>query len=267
MDFLDRYGWQLERARRRRGRRRAAGAALLVPVTAAVAVAVFALPSPDSDVERPAVTPSATPTGTWSPDVGRPHVGLDARIDRSPVSGDAAEVLAVLRRPQTARDRRLAEPRLKHAGGAADGVQVDAVRALSKDYALVPVTKSEGRSEQMLCIMGGGGGACGPAARIRERGISSLSGGPNGTHWVGVVPDGVARVRFTPDGGRPKDSVVRENFYEIRVPEHGPEGRTPPPKGWKGPTDKDGMIPGPGGPANGTIEWFDAAGKRINQFR
>jgi len=265
MDFLDRYGRQLERARRRRARRRAAGASLLVPAGAAVAIALFVLPT-EPELERLA-EPAPSPTVTWSPEVGRPEKGLGASIDRAPVSGDASDVLAVLRRPQTERDRRLAAPRLRHAGGAVDGIQVDAVRALSKNYALVPVTKVEGGSEPMLCIMGGGGSGCGRASSVREHGVSSLSGGPNGTHWVGVVPDGVARVRFTPDGGTPKDSIVRENFYEIRVPEHAPETRIRPPKGWKAPVGEDGMIPGAGGPASGTIEWFDSAGKVIKRQR
>ena len=265
MDFLDRYGRQLERARRRRARRRAAAGTLLVPAGAAVAIALFALPT-EPELETLA-EPAPSPTVTWTPKVGRPEQGLDASIDRSPVFRDARDVLAVLRRPQTARDRELAAPRLRHTGGAVDGVQVDGVRALSKDYALVPVAKFKGAGEPMLCVIGGGGAGCSPVSSLREHGVGVAAGGRKGTHLFGVVPDGVARVRFTPDGGSPKDSIVRENFYDIRVPEHAPETPLRPPKGWLGPTDENGMIPGPGGPASGAIEWFDAAGKLIKRQR
>jgi hypothetical protein len=264
MDFLDRFGEQLHRAGQRRRRRRLTRASLLVPAVA-VAAAVFALPTAD-DIERPAAR-QPVPTGTWSPELGRPALGLDASIDRSPVSRDASAVLGVLRRAQTARDRRLAKPRLKHAGGIVDDVQVDGVRALSQDYALVPVLQIGGRREPTLCVMGGGGSACGPISHVREHGVSSLSGGPKGTHVVGVVPDGVTRVRFTPDGGNPTDSIVRRNFYDIRVPESSPAGRVQPPEEYAGPTGKDGKIPGPGGPASGTLEWFDASGNIIKRTR
>jgi hypothetical protein len=115
----------------------------------------------------------------------------------------------------------------------------------------------------MLCILGGGGAACSPVSGVAEHGVVSLSGGPKSTHYVGVVPDGVTRVRFTPDDGKPAESVVIENFFEIRVPEHGPTDFIRPPTGWKGPTDDKGMIPGPVGPASGKLEWLDAEGKVV----
>ena len=148
-----------------------------------------------------------------------------------------------------------------------DGVQVDGIRALSPNYALVPLTTLGGPDSfdrrPMLCVAGGGGIACNWAHDVAKRGVTSHSGGKKGTHYVGLVPDGVARVRFSPFGGTPADSEVRENFFEIRVPENGPTRSVRPPKGYKGPTDGNGMLPGPPEPANGRLEWFDASGKLV----
>ena len=257
-DFLDRYGEQLQRARRRRRRRAARVSLLAVAAPVAAALVIFLAPS-ERDIERPA----APPTSTWTPKVGRPKVGLPATIDRTPVSRDASDVLAILRRPQTARDRKLAAPRLRHAGGAVDGVQVDGVRALNPRYALVPVTEMGDRAGPALCVMGSGGAACAPVASVREHGVTMISGGHGETRYVGVVPDGVAAVRFTPDGGRPVVVAVRENFYELRISISAPPGRVNPPKGFTGPVGKDGRIVGPPMPAQGKLEWLDAGGNVI----
>jgi hypothetical protein len=250
-DFLDRYGEQLRLAqlptqRRSRAPRKAGIAALLILAVTAPAVAV--------------VQP-------WSPTLGRPQFDGRVSIDRSPVDRSATDVLAILRRPQTARDRELATPRLKYAGGMIDNVQVDGIRALNERYALVPITSLDDPggppSGAMLCLLGGGGAACSPVSSVAEHGVIALSGGPNGTHYVGVVPDGVTRVRFTPDDGTPAESVVSENFFELRVPAHGPTNSIRAPAGWKGPTDDKGMIPGPVGPAHGELEWLDVNGKVV----
>src|SRR4051794_5570136 len=129
-DFLDRYGEQLRWARKRR-RRRLTGvsvAAVVVPV--AVVGILLAVASAPPDVERPAQPPTATPpptSGTWTPKVGRPKQGLPASIDHTPVSPAAVGAFAVLRRPQTERDRRLAKPHMRSAGGMIIGIQVDGV--------------------------------------------------------------------------------------------------------------------------------------------
>ena len=278
-DFLDRYGDQLRRSRRRRRRRTARASLLAVAAPAAAAVAVIVATS-NPDVERPAEPqqhptgvstqpqPTDTPTqqppvGTWTPRVGRPNVGLDASSDRTSVSRTAIDALAVLRRPQTARDRRLAERRLRYFGGPIDGIQVDGVRALNTHYALVPVTKVGPNTGAGLCIAGSGGVGCSPIDRVPDNGVTSVSAGAKGTHYVGVVPDGIARVRFTPNGGHPLDATVHENFYELRIPATSLPGRVPPPKGWKGPTGQDGKIEAPPRPAQGTLEWLDASGKTV----
>ena len=173
----------------------------------------------------------------------------------------AADAPAILRRPQTARDRRLAKPKLRYTGGEISGVQVDSVRALSPNYALVPAIKAGTRTAGNVCILGSGGGTCAPAASVAEQGVAMSSGGLKGSHYIGVVPDRVARVRFTPNGGAPVEADVRDNFYDLRTAEHSPAGRVDAPPGVK--TGPDGKVAGPGGPAHGLLEWLDASGRVI----
>lgn len=262
-DFLDRYGLQLRHARQRR-RRRAVRVSLLAVASPAVVAVAVVLGMSSPDVERPATpTATATPTpGTWTPAVGRPDKGIPARIDRTPVSPVATDVLAVLRRPQTDRDRRLAAPRLRYVGPPTEDVQVDGVRALNARYALVPMARGP-----RLCVIGSGGSACSPVDMVPRHGIASISAGKQGTTYVGVVPDGVARVRFTPEAGQPVEVVVRENFYELRIRTTAPPGRVSPPAGWNGPKGKDGKIEGPPMPAYGKLEWIDGNGNPMPSGR
>ncbi|MDA0169718.1 hypothetical protein OJ998_11540 [Solirubrobacter taibaiensis] len=247
-DFLDRYGLQLREARLRR-RRRAVRVSLLAVASPAVAAIAVVMTTSSPDIERPA-TPTATatappPVGTWTPKVGRPDKGMPMSIDRTPVSPTATKVLAVLRRPQTDRDRRLAGPRLRYVGPPGEGVQVDGVRALNARYALVPVKRLGTLPGPGLCILGSGGGGCAPVSTVSRKGVSSLSAGAKGTHYFGVVPDGVARVRFRPQVGQPVETVVRENFYELRFPATGP-----------------GLMP-----AQGKLEWIDGNGNLMPRGR
>ncbi len=107
--------------------------------------------------------------------------------------------------------------------------------------------------------------ACGQIARAPQTGVSSESAGPDSTHFVGIVPDGVVRVRFIPEGRAPIESAVRDNFYDMRTTATGKSGRIPPPKGYKGPTGPDGKIQAPPMPAHGRLEWLDAAGNVVKQ--
>jgi hypothetical protein len=278
-----------ERRYGRRVRRRGHSLLMAIPAVGAVAVALL-LARPEPDVERPAPSPASTPSptptgrsvrprpgytppaeGTWTPRVGRPEVGLKATIDRSPVDAAAVDALAILQRPQTARDRRLAGPKLRFAGGGADGVQVDGVRALGPHYALVPVSRASGGTGAgtvaSLCIVGSGGAGCGPVHRVSQQGVLLFSGGTQGTHIVGVVPDGVARVRFTPSGSSPVEVPVQENFFDLRVAATGPAGRVSPPSGWKGKVGADGRIVAPPTPAQGALDWLDASGRVVGPTR
>jgi hypothetical protein len=219
-------------------------------------------------------TPSATATpvatepaaiGTWKPTLGRPRLGITASIDHTPVAQPVVDALAVLRRPQSDRDRELAGPKLRYVGNGVDRVQIDGVRALSPNYALVPVQQfaPEPGVGPGICLMGSGGAGCAPVATVAERGVSGTSAGQKGTHFVGIVPDGIARVRFTPAAGRPIQATVTENFYELRYGHVAPPTRMTPPSGWKGPVGDDGKIEGGPMPARGRLEWLDASGKVV----
>jgi hypothetical protein len=257
-DFLERYGEQLRAARlhsrRRRARvlRRGTVASLVVVAIAAPAVALME---------------------PWSPRLGRPWIDGPVSVSRAPVATSARAVLAVLRRPQTARDRRLAAPHLRDATRDMFGVQVDGIRAVSPDYALVPiggirVPVIQGvprpRTAPMICLFGGGGSACDYVDQIATLGVAFVAAGRTGTRFVGLVPDGVARVRFTPVGGRAREVEVHDNFYELRIPQLGPSGRpVTPPKGYHGTLP----IPAPPEPAHGELDWLDAAGRVIHPRR
>jgi hypothetical protein len=250
-DFLDRYGEQLLAARRRADRRRSR-ILRRGPIASLVLIAVAA--------------PAIAVVEPWNPTLGRPRVDGPVSVDRSPVPPSVRDVLAVLRRPQTARDRRLARPHLRNASSEMTGVQVDGIRAVSPDYALVPIKglRDAGRDlGPMVCLLGSGGAACNPSDRVARDGLTFLSGGEDGTQYVGVVPDGVARVRFTPQGGAPAVTEVHQNFFDLRVPEHGRAGRTRPPKEYTGPRGPDGKIAGPVGPVQGELEWLDPHGKPV----
>jgi hypothetical protein len=201
----------------------------------------------------------------WNPRLGRPRIDGHLSVSRAPVPGSARAVLAVLRRPQTARDRRLAAPHLRDATREMVGVQVDGIRAVSPEYALVPIKGM--RTPQrtlgpMLCLLGGGGSGCNFTRSVARSGVALVSAGfKHGTRFVGIVPDGVARVRFTPAGGAPTAVAVHDNFYALHVPQLAPPGRriaAPP-----GSTGSDQTIPAPPMPAAGRLVWLDAGGKVV----
>jgi hypothetical protein len=278
-DFLDRYGEQLARARGRR-RRRVGRAVLLAIAVPAVVAVVLLVARPTPDIEHPAQAPVASPVptatpaptepaaaGTWTPTLGRPKLDITASIDHTPVAQPVVDALGVLRRPQSDRDRELAGPKLSHAGNGVDGIQVDGVRALDENYALVPVMTfaSDPGVGAGICLMGGGGSVCAPIDSVPKHGVTSISGGKTGTRYVGIVPDGIFRVRFIPERGPPIEAPVIQNFYELRYDATAPTTRIAPPKGYNGPVGDDGKIDGPPMPARGTLEWLDASGSIVRQ--
>jgi hypothetical protein len=102
--------------------------------------------------------------------------------------------------------------------------------------------------------------ACGDATMVASVGITLLTAQAKiGTTVSGLVPDGVARVRFTPTDGPPRTADVTQNFYTITIARTAPSSRIKAPRGYKrGPT-----IPGPTQPLSGAAEWLDADGRVI----
>ena len=199
----------------------------------------------------------------WEPVLGRPGVDEPASIADQPVIAAAQDHFAVLRRAQTATDRREVEPLLSAVGRQVIGVQTDSIRSIAPGWALVPVTAYQTGPTRTdgdgLCITNGQFIGCGPAATAIKNGITITSAGPDGTRLTSLVPDGVATVRFTPDGGQPVDIAVSSNFVTTTVPELQPEHLIKAPKGYDGPS----MIPGPPLPVAGTVEWIDGDGRVV----
>jgi hypothetical protein len=254
-DFLDRFGDQLRTAQaasiatppghhaRRMSRRRAWIVVIVVLAVAAPAVAV---------------------TRPWEPLLGRPAVdGGAPRASRAPVTAIARDSLSVLRRPQTEADRRLAQPLLRALNPRTEGVQVAGIRALRSGYALIPVKSVEiapgRRIEDALCLSDGASLGCHPAKRVPDTGIGMLSATKTQTRLWGVVPDGVARVRFEPVGHPPVETGVESNFFALRVNALAPARRVPAPEGYPGPA----TIPGPPTPVEAVIRWLDDAGRIV----
>ena len=216
-------------------------------------------------VATPSATVTAIPTepaavGPWSPTLGRPELGITASIDHTPVAQPVVGALAVLRRPQSDRDRELAGPKLRYVGQGVDGVQIEGVRALSRNYALVPVKQfGDGPG---ICLMGAGGSECAPVGTVPEHGVTGSAAGQDGTHFVGIVPDGIVRVRFTPTEGQAVEVVVYDNFYDLRY-DAVASSRADPPSDWRGQVGDDGKIAGAPLPAQGRLEWLNATGKIV----
>jgi hypothetical protein len=142
---------------------------------------------------------------------------------------DATRRFAALRRPVTARDRFTASPprnerltlsyaqaRLVYAGASA------------RTWALTGRgVNGDDRVEAVICLyrrrtvaeQPGFDGACAPARSAPRRGVGFVTNGdtPGSMLVIGLVPDGVERVRFAVPGERPRSVRVRGNYYETAV--------------------------------------------------
>lgn len=264
-DFLDRYGEQLRAAQpeapahawakvraavlRFHGLRRRHKVTL--GVLAALAVAA----------------PAAAIVAPWQPSLYRPGVDDPVATSDDPVSADASSWLGVLRRSQTAQDRAASAPALRRvgAGDLADGVQTAGIRSLAKGWALVPVTSVKGASGNAkpgLCLANAKQLACGQNDMIKRVGMGGASASPTQTEFIGLVPDGVAQVRFTPLTADPISVDVSSNFYVLTVPGSGSSGPVKPPPDYNGP-----KIAPPPMPLGGQIEWLDEAGNVVGPAR
>lgn len=258
-DLLERYGEQLRLAEQRHfgaravarspRRRRPAGRRGLLALLGALLIA----------------GPAAALVGRWDPTVGRP--GIDEPVvapSSAPYSSAAMVSFAVLRRKQTQRDRDIAEPLLRALGHPVGGVQLDGVRALADGWILAPAsTVDTGRhtSTNQLCITDGTVIACSDARRADDAGVSVTAANAHQTTIAGLVPDRVARVRFTTTNATRVTADARNNFYSLAVNETMPTRMIPAPKArtYTGPA----RIPSPPTPIGGALTWLDADGQVI----
>lgn len=79
---------------------------------------------------------------------------------------------------------------------------------------------------------------------------------PGATTYTGLVPDGVAAVRFVPRSGSPRQAVVRGNFFVLEVDQVAPPRMIKAPDGYNGPSE----IPAPPLPPAGELQWLNADG-------
>jgi hypothetical protein len=260
-DFLQRYGDQLRAAQSdaagdkaaRRPARVARVRAIMLRHPIALAGAVLLI----------SAVPAAALVAPWDPSLSRP--GIDAPVSTSPREPDvdASSWLAVLRRPQTAQDRQDSAPVLQNlgAGMRVEGVQTSGIRSLAKGWALVPTTSlaTPDGSGAGLCLVDRTGQTCGHLDVIKGKGLVTSFPGRDGTEFAGLVPDGVAKVRFTPVNGQPVETDVTSNFYDLYVDQTStsPVPVTPPP-GYTGPP-----ISAAPGLAKGQLEWLDSSGNVV----
>lgn len=253
-DFLDRLGQDLRaaqqpyrlkrshRAMRTRGRRRIAAFTLAALLLAA---------------------PAAALVGPWHPTLSRPGVDGPVATDDTPVATSARDALAVLRRPQTAEDRRGTEPLLGvvGAGNQIDRVQTDGIRLLAPGWALVPARvvkngKSETSTQDALCLTNGTILGCSPAAQVATQGQVVTQAADGRTDLAGLVPDGVVRVRVSPTAGAPLEARVSSNFFAVSIPQTATSSPVKSPNG-------SSTIPGPSAPVQVDIQWLDRDGDVI----
>lgn len=219
-----------------------------------VSLAALAIAAPALAITRP-----------WNPVLSRTGIDGPVSTDPSPVISSARKALGVLRRPQTTEDRQRTAPLVKviGAGNQVAGVQTEFIRSVADRWALVPAksvtTGPSSTASDQLCLTDGTSIACGPASSVGTTGITALSATTTETRYAGLVPDGVARVRFTTKTGARETAEVASNFFSLNVSEVAPPRMIDAPPGFEGPS----RIPGPPTPVAGTLQWLDRNGRVI----
>jgi hypothetical protein len=258
-DFLDRFGDQLHAAQvasasaatrgsrgtRLLGRRSTVIAALVAVIAPSAALAI---------------------TQPWHPDLSRPGVDHKVTTDAAPVSHAALGAFAVLRREQSAADRSDATPLIKAIGmgNQVDRVQLSGIRMVAPGWALVPAKAAQTApggvtAQDQLCLTNGEDVGCANAETAKANGVGVLTASKSSTHLTGLVPDGVARVRFAPDSGSPVEVAASGGFYELTVHSSRSLPAIKAPPGSDGPS----TIPGPPAPASGKLTWLDTSGSAV----
>lgn len=181
-------------------------------------------------------------TGLWNPPLGNDDAGHASRA-YSDVPTDQLARFEVLRRAATDADRDAAAANaLRYLDDAFIGVRVERIRAPAgapaDRYLIVPVERSQlAGVDNALCLFAadpaasGGGVGCWSSAEI-DRGRATFIELPSASNAdptpgdmdslrpstanaavVGLVPDGVARVRLGP-----VSAEVNDNFFSLPLP-------------------------------------------------
>ena len=202
----------------------------------------------------------------WQPQLSRPGVDQPVNTDASAVSDAASSAFAVLRRAQTASDRANATPLIKAIGmgNQLDRVQTDGIRMVAPGWALVPAKVAQTRpggatAQDQICLTDGNEVGCTNAETADANGVGILTASKTETHLTGLVPDGVARIRFTPESGAAVEALTAGGFYDLTVSSARAVSAVKAPPGYDGAA----TIPGPPAPAPGKLTWLDARGKVV----
>jgi hypothetical protein len=260
-DFIEQLGEELEAVVRRRARRRFSFAFAWSPRTFALALlaalAIVAVPAvavtgvfPGSGSSPPRV-PSVDPQNPISVGIGPPCVVKQERklqTTTAPAPEEVTTLLAVLRRPEQARDILSAEQLHRLAGLPVAGVNPDAIRLARGDHGkriyivpaenvryLPPLPNTEGckgmtgpaqKAVPGVCVVergSHGGATCADASGIRS-GLAMLTSGGSShgiTRVLGVARDGVRAVVWRVHRGQgflDTRIPVRNNLYAANVP-------------------------------------------------
>lgn len=207
-------------------------------------------------------------TAGWVPRLGADDRGHPAPAT-SPLPVDQTTALAVLRSPQTARDRspRIAAALTLLTRDQTDGVHTDAIRLLHERTDavtfLMPVERDgaddptyANAQPNMLCLVTAseqhrvaGHPDLGPNATKKCGSLTDLRHGRivTGGQWAGqleltgLVPDGVTRVETTLSDRRVLSADVTRNYYRIEA-----------------------LVP-EGTAHNSRVTWLDRAGTTVKQ--
>jgi hypothetical protein len=162
---------------------------------------------------------AATGTFFWRPQLGNDTQGHPT-VSRSGVPADQLKVLGVLRRAQTDADRGAAARYAAHwLGSDFHGVRTDSIRVLSNGTILFSA-KDGPTGYNSLCFFQAdkeaGAETCFSLDELQRGDAALFSVPPPGiggsANVIGVVPDGVAAVRFGTT-----TAAVHQNAYEARL--------------------------------------------------
>lgn len=208
-----------------------------------IGIAAFACAAPAVAAVQPWQSAQETPPATASGDPG----------------AVARDALSVIGRPQTDADRAFAPALTKGANAQLQDPDMGSLRAVGGGAAVIAAKLSDpvrGITEQVCLIVGDLTG-CASAGSFPATGLQVRSANGDGvTRVVGLVPDGVAKVRFVPTDGPAVTAPVTNNHYSLKVVNEQPALT---------PTSVSSPVAGapttpPPTPVTGTAEWLDRSG-------
>jgi hypothetical protein len=225
--------------------------------------------------------PALAATQPWQPILGDPSGdNAPAGVSNSPPPAEQRALLEVLRRPQQEADRGpIAQELLHEVGAEYKGVRLSSVRLLTSadgHHALLVPSEEHGQSPEPgryevkddLCLQHGtgvgSGSFCGTAEQIRSGGFLGASaeisdGRVRQYDFLGVVPNGVAKVVLTFPRGERLSSDVRDNFFWVpAVPVEERTVRANQSRGSAPSLPSKKLVP-----ATPDIRWYDAAGEAV----